>query len=93
MDVRVGDVLDDYCSRCKRLTHHSVMALVKGEVVRVNCRTCNRDHDYKHGKVPEPRRKTRASAFDQVLAGIIADQQGGETKPEPRAKKPRAKKR
>lgn len=91
MDIRVGDVLDDYCSRCKRLTDHSAVALVNGEVVRVSCRTCNRDHEYKHGKLPEARGKAKVSAFDQVLAGIVAEQRGCANEPGPK-KKPRSKK-
>jgi len=95
MDIRVGDVLDDYCSRCKRLTDHSVMALVNGEVARVNCRTCNRDHEFKHGKLPEPRgkaAKAKISAFNQVLAGIVGEQQAVSLEEEQPAKKPRGKK-
>lgn len=88
MEIRVGDVLDDYCSRCKLLTDHSVMAMVHGEVVKVNCRTCNRDHAYKGGKLPGTRGKAKISAYAQVLAGIV-----GEPPAEPEAeKKPRRKK-
>ena len=89
MSIRVGDVVEDYCSRCKLVTDHSVMALVNEAPAKVNCRTCNRDHDYRGGKAPEARRKTQPSAYDQVLASILAESPAAAPPP---PKKPRRKK-
>ena len=73
-DARVGDIIDDFCPRCRLLTNHTVMALVGEEVRKVICRTCDTSHDYKHGKGAEKKAKPSAkqSAFDQVLASVLS---------------------
>lgn len=89
-EIRLGDVIDDYCPRCRMLTNHSVAAIVEQEIRKVVCRTCQNSHDYKHGKGPEKKRKTtKQSAYEQVLASVLAGKSMG-TAPEP-AKPARAK--
>jgi len=46
-ETRLGDIIDDYCSRCRLLTNHSVMALVNGEPAKVTCRTCYNEHNFR----------------------------------------------
>ncbi|MFN8061515.1 MAG: hypothetical protein U0Q12_20315 [Vicinamibacterales bacterium] len=58
---RVGDTLDDYCPRERRLTTHAVVAMVEDEVKQTRCTTCDFEHVYKGGKVP-PRRKPKDTA-------------------------------
>ena len=41
--MRLGDYIDDHCSRCKRTTDHAVVAMEGEEVQKVRCRTCNND--------------------------------------------------
>jgi hypothetical protein len=84
MITRVGDVVDDYCSRCRLLTNHTVMAMVGEEVRKVICRTCDFTHDYKHAKGAEKKTKPSAkqSAFDEVLASVLAGK-NLETGPKP----------
>lgn len=67
--VRLGDYIDDYCARCRRLTDHAIVAIVGDAVKKVRCRTCYNEHDYRQGK-PSERKKAKPSAFDQVLASI-----------------------
>jgi hypothetical protein len=71
--IRLGDVTDDYCPRCRLLLNHDVASLFNGGVAKVTCRTCFNTHDYKHAQVP-PKRKSKKedpkSLMDQVLAGI-----------------------
>ncbi|MGH9476880.1 MAG: hypothetical protein ACRD1C_11195 [Terriglobales bacterium] len=74
MPHRVGDETDDYCTHCHRLTNHTVAALVGDGIATTTCRTCGFQHPYRGGKVPARTAKPRASAFDQVLAGILATQ-------------------
>ena len=76
MPTRLGDVIEDHCSRCTRLTDHSVVAMMNDDVVKVRCRTCNHEHAYKHGRGSRKQPLDKKSAFDQVLAGILADQVG-----------------
>jgi hypothetical protein len=68
--LRLGDILDDYCPRERRLTNHAVVAMVGDEVKQTRCTTCDADHEYKHAKVPRQRRKESPAALQaQVIAG------------------------
>ncbi len=69
--LRLGDILDDYCPRERRVTNHAVVAMVGDDVKQTRCTTCDADHEYKHAKVPRQRRKadTPAALYAQVLAG------------------------
>ena len=68
--LRLGDILDDYCPRERRVTNHAVVAMVGDDVKQTRCTTCDADHEYKHAKVPRQRRKneTPAALYSQVLA-------------------------
>ena len=55
--VRLGDILDDYCPRERRITNHAVVAMIEDEVKQTRCTTCDADHEYKQAKVPASRRK------------------------------------
>jgi hypothetical protein len=59
---RLGDVLDDYCPRERRLTNHVVVAMIGDAVKQTRCTTCDADHEYKQAKVPRIRRKTEPPA-------------------------------
>lgn len=78
MPQRLGDIIEDHCSRCTRLTDHSIVAIVNGEVVKVRCRTCQHEHIFRRGHGARKRSLDRAmdkkAAFDAVLAGILAGQ-------------------
>lgn len=66
---RLGDILDDYCPRERRLTNHVVVAMVGDDVKQTRCTTCDADHEYKHAALPRQRRKSEQSAlYSQVLA-------------------------
>jgi len=70
--VRLGDELDDYCTRCRLLTNHSAVAIVEDAVKKVRCRTCNHEHDYRQGQGGHKKKTTKASAYEQVLASVLA---------------------
>ena len=61
--LRLGDILDDYCPRERRVTNHAVVAMIGPEVKQTRCTTCDADHEYKHAKVPRQRRKADAPAL------------------------------
>ena len=69
--LRLGDILDDYCPRERRLTNHAVVAMVGDEVKQTRCTTCDAEHEFKHAKVPRQRRKNESAAALQapVVAG------------------------
>ena len=66
---RLGDILDDYCPRERRITNHAVVAMVGPDIKQTRCTTCDAEHEYKHAKVPSTRRKKEAPAglYKQVL--------------------------
>jgi hypothetical protein len=78
--LRLGDILDDYCPRERRVTNHAVVAMVGPDVKQTRCTTCDADHEYRHAKVPRQRRKSDAPAvlYAQVAAGapkrVVHDQ-------------------
>src|SRR5258705_8779591 len=68
---RLGDILDDYCPRERRVTNHVVVAMIGPDVKQTRCSTCDAEHEFKHAKVPRQRRKaeTPAALYSQVAAG------------------------
>src|SRR3954466_14870637 len=72
--LRLGDILDDYCPRERRLSNHTVVAMVGDEVRLTRCTTCDTEHPYKGGKAPRPRKKLPAqAAYDEVLESVKKD--------------------
>jgi hypothetical protein len=68
--LRLGDILDDYCPRERRLTNHAVVAMIEENVKQTRCTTCDAEHAYKGGKIPKRRKKeTTATLYKEVLAG------------------------
>ena len=69
--LRLGDEIDDYCTRCKLLLNHAVASMMGNTVVKVVCQTCHSEHPYKNAEVP-PKKKSgpRAALMDQVLAKV-----------------------
>ena len=71
-ELRLGDILDDYCPRERRITNHAIVAMVGPEVKQTRCTTCDAEHVYKRAKIPPQRKKKDAKAvlYDQVLASV-----------------------
>jgi hypothetical protein len=71
--LRLGDILDDYCPRERRVTNHAVVAMIEEDVRQTRCTTCDAEHVYKGGKAPR-RKKADADStgalYKEVLAGI-----------------------
>ena len=60
--LRLGDILDDYCPPERRVTNHAVVAMIGAGVKQTRCTTCDAEHEYKHAKVPRQRRKPDSPA-------------------------------
>ena len=58
--LRLGDIVDDYCPRERRITNHAIVAIVEDTVRQTRCTTCDSEHVYKEGREPR-RRKPPAS--------------------------------
>src|ERR1700730_18554564 len=80
--LRLGDILDDYCTRERRLTNHAVVAMVGDDVKQTRCTTRDTEHEHKHTKAPPQRRKldSPAALYAQVAAAapkrVTAPQEG-----------------
>src|SRR5690349_18246608 len=62
---RLGDVLDDYCPRERRVTNHVVVAMIEDDVKQTRCTTCDADHEYKQARIPAPRRTKTVAAINE----------------------------
>ncbi|HZT31829.1 MAG TPA: hypothetical protein VFA33_18215 [Bryobacteraceae bacterium] len=99
-EYRLGDVIDDYCVKCKRIMNHSVVSMLNQEPAKVRCRTCHSDHDYRHEQAPPPKVDARKAAlFGEVLAkmgatpaeaGEIEDPEEAPAAAEPAVEEPKA---
>ena len=70
-DIRLGDDIDDYCVRCKRVMNHNVVSVVNAKPAKVRCRTCHSDHDYRNEQAPPPKVDPRKAAlFNEVLKKV-----------------------
>jgi hypothetical protein len=60
--LRLGDILDDYCPRERRVTNHAIVAMIEEDVKQTRCTTCDAEHAYKGARVPNRRKKDAPSA-------------------------------
>ena len=69
--LRLGDLVDDYCPRERRVTDHAVVAMIDDAIKQTRCTACDAEHAYKGGKAPR-RKKTPTTGrlYKEVLAGI-----------------------
>jgi len=82
-DLRLGDTIDDFCVKCKRLTNHAIVSIVGDQAAKVRCRTCYHEHDYRHEQPPPSRKDLKKQElFAQVLAGAAPAAQAPEDPPE-----------
>ena len=92
---RLGDDIDDFCVRCKRVMNHSVVSVIDSQPAKLRCRTCHSDHDFRHEQAPPPKVDPRKQAlFNDVLKTVdptaVIEPAGVET-PAAAATKPKAK--
>ena len=70
-EIRLGDDIDDYCVRCKRVMNHNVVSVVDGKPAKVRCRTCHSDHDFRNEQPPPPKvDPKKAALFNEVLKKV-----------------------
>jgi hypothetical protein len=68
---RLGDDIDDFCVKCKRVMNHAVVSLLNDGPAKVRCRTCHSDHDFRNEQPPPPKVDPRKAAlFNQVLGNV-----------------------
>src|SRR5215470_6451366 len=70
-EIRLGDDIDDYCVRCKRVMNHNVVSVMNGKAAKVRCRTCHSDHDFRNEQPPPPKvDPKKAALFNEVLKKV-----------------------
>jgi hypothetical protein len=79
-EQRLGDIIDDYCVKCRRLTNHSIVSLVNDEAAKVRCRTCYHDHDYRHEQAPPSKKELKKAEAEAAMAAANSAGEGAETK-------------
>ena len=66
MKTVAGSEIDAWCTSCRMNLNHRVVAMVGGAVKRVECLTCNKQHNYRAPRgttvVPSPGRSSSGSA-------------------------------
>ena len=78
--LRLGDIIDDWCVKCRRLTNHAIVSLVGAEAAKVRCRSCYSDHNYLREIAP-PSKKELKKLADAAL--LIENPEGPEPLPSP----------
>jgi hypothetical protein len=69
--LRLGDVVDDYCPRERRVTNHAIVAIVEDVIRQTRCTACDTEHSYKGAREPRLRRKPGTEGlYEQVLADV-----------------------
>ena len=83
--LRLGDLVDDYCPRERRVTNHAIVAIVNDAIRQTRCTTCEAEHTFKGAKVPRHRlAKPVAGApppaeveVDAVAGVVVSESEAG----------------
>lgn len=75
-EQRLGDIIDDHCVKCRRITNHSIVSLVDGAAAKVRCRTCYHDHDYRHEQAPPTKKELKKAEAEAAAAAALAAANG-----------------
>ena len=92
-DLRLGDVIDDFCVKCRRLTNHSVVSLMEVRAAKVRCRACYSDHDYRHEQPPPSKKDLKKAALSNEVLSKAAPAAAGDPPAEPSPEIPLAVKK
>ena len=68
---RLGDLVDDYCPRERRITNHAIVAIVDDTIRHTRCAACNVEHEYKEARVPKKLVKKPSNGAASDLAGGV----------------------
>lgn len=82
--LKVGDIVDDYCPRERRLTDHAIVAMVDETIQKTRCTACDNEHPYKEARTPRTRRKsTPAALYQEVLTNVTEEAPAAPPAPAP----------
>jgi DNA-directed RNA polymerase subunit M/transcription elongation factor TFIIS len=89
--LRLGDDIDDFCVKCKRVTNHSVLAIVGDAPAKVRCRTCYHEQEFRDSVAPPTKRELKKAAEAAAAAAAEAEAATAESVPAEAASKPSSK--
>lgn len=82
--LRLGDIVDDYCPRERRVTNHAVVAMIEDTIKQTRCATCDSDHVYKGGQAPRRKKSDSTSRlYKEVLSNLTESEKPSEHLREP----------
>lgn len=70
-EQRLGDDIDDFCIKCKRISNHLIVSLMDGAAAKVRCRSCYSEHDFRREQAPPSKKELKKQALlaAEALAG------------------------
>jgi hypothetical protein len=71
--VSVGSIVESKCGKCNDVTGHNVMAMVAGNIIKVECRACGSVHKYRPADKAAPAGRTESVRRTQE-GGILPAQ-------------------
>lgn len=90
--LRLGDDIDDFCVKCKRVTNHSVLAIVDDAPAKVRCRTCYHEQEFRDSVAPPSKRELKKAAEAEAAAAAEAEAAAAEAEAAAAAKAAAAQK-
>src|SRR6185295_3443785 len=67
--LRLGDLVEDYCPRERRVTDHVIVAMVEDSIRQTRCAACESEHEYKEARMP--RKKTKQDDAPALAGGVL----------------------
>jgi hypothetical protein len=67
--VSTGGDIDSYCTKCKLILEHIVVAMTGGAVIKVKCKTCGSTHKFKG--MPSERTKSSTTKGTTIKPVVI----------------------
>jgi hypothetical protein len=79
-ELRLGDIIDDYCIKCRRMTNHAIVSIVEEQAAKVRCRSCYHDHTYLHEQIPPSKKDLKKAELlaSNGEAPAAAEEEAGE---------------
>ena len=66
--LKAGGEVDSWCTKCKLVLNHRVIAMVSGTPVRVECSTCNSHHNFR-ARAPGEKAPAKAGTTTKAASG------------------------
>src|SRR5882724_4482471 len=78
-ELKVGGELDSWCTSCRLMKWHTIVAIVDGKPAKVECQGCSKQHQYRAQppdssteKGEKPPKKPRARASKSATPAVPA---------------------